>query len=147
MLNNVIRKKFTFDKSTELWDFNSELNPINATTSGQPLDAVENGVSTSPYVTAIFGYEDYTGYVSGSDAWFGVIEVSDAPGGFWKEVGKVELIPGIGLQSEVSFSGQQLSYLVGSYAVLADKVYIRATMTKEGGAGDLTACCFLGNYS
>lgn len=78
-----------------------------------------------------FSIAAYSGYSAGTALWAITVEVSDAIGGTYTQVGKTVSPVGTALETEIILSGVE-------GAAIANAAFIRVTATKTGSPGNLT---------
>jgi hypothetical protein len=105
--------------------------------SASALSATGSSTGVELNVKAVLAYKvcfaiaAYTGYSVGSALWAITVEISDAVGGTYTQIGKTVSPVGTALETEIILSGVE-------GAAVANANFIRVTATKTGSPGNLT---------
>jgi len=121
------RRRGTYDKEVELRAYTA--TAISATTSST---GIAFPVRKTADYKVCYSIGAYSSYSDGVNEWNITVEVSDAVGGSYTQVGTTISPVGTALEGEIPLTAD---YVAG---IDADSAYIRVTATKTGSPGNLT---------
>ena len=125
--NVADRRQYHFDKLLMLRDPAATALSATASETGVAFDATMIDVEK-----VVVAHKAITGTISGANNWTVTVEVSDAIGGTYVQVGTSGQLKAPAIEVEIPISG------VANKQAVANASHIRVTATKAGTIGDLS---------